>query len=259
MNKSSPKTIFQWLPITFAVVISLLAEGILWQAKALGEEQPGRLIETFTLNRNNPVREFMEGRLKIELVSVTSDDLIKTISVRISSRSLKAEYGQEWQEHRYLEMLRYYVGSPISGSPFKCVEGWLYYEKSDNESVTISLRANPEMDSSWWYAVTVGMLENWRYAVIAFCVIGLVIFIYYYIPLLASFISIQHHARVHAMETGFPSSPVPIYLLKRLLLFAVFALFFIVSLPTTGRAWPLPPSLPLDCSFFSTGTTSNSL
>jgi hypothetical protein len=190
------------------------------------EEAPGQLIETFTLSPDAPAKAFFEGKLKVELVGITATDDMKTVRIRIASRALKAEYGDEWQEHTYLEMLRYYVGNPISGSPFKCAEGWLYYEKSDGGGVTLSLRANPHMSGSFAYDSLLLLLENWKKVVVALCLIGLAFFLYYYTPLLWGFISIQHLAHEHAMQTGFPSSPVFLYLVYRLPVLVAFYLLF---------------------------------
>jgi hypothetical protein len=124
------------------------------------EEAPGKLIETFELTPDSPARVFFDGKLKVELINAKADDIMKTIIIRVSSRALKAEYGDEWREHTYLEMLKYYVGSPISGSPFKCAEGWLYYEKSEKQGVTLSLRANPHMSDASSYNFLLLILEN---------------------------------------------------------------------------------------------------
>lgn len=190
------------------------------------EEATGQLIETFTLSPQAPTKTFFDGTLKVELSGITANDELKTVQIRIASRALKAEFGQEWQEHTYLEMLKYYVRNPISGSPFKCAEGWLYYEKSDVGGVTLSLRANPHMSSSVAYDSLVLLLENWKKVVVVLGLIALAFFLYYYIPLFWSFVSIQHLAHDHALRTGFPSSPVFLYLVSRLpVLLAVYLLF----------------------------------
>jgi len=209
------------------LLLPFLAGSPLGQEDAMAQEEaPGKLIETFILTPDHPARVFFDGKLKVELTGARADEIMKTITIRVSSRALKAEYGDEWREHTYLEMLKWFVGSPISGSPFKCAEGWLYYEKSDDKGVTLSLRANPHMSGAYSYNLLLLLLENWKKLVIGLVLIGLAIFLYYYIPLVWSFVSIQHMAHAHALQTGFPSSPVFIYLVKRLpLLFAFYLIF----------------------------------
>lgn len=221
----SHKTLFT-API---IALSILAGATLFLEDAMArEETHGKLIATFTLTPDSPARVFFEGNLNVELVSATADDLMKTIKIRVSSRALKAEYGDLWKEHTYLEMLKHYVRSPISGSPFKCAEGWLYYEHSGDGGVTLSLRTNPHMTGSFSYNVLVLTLENWKKVVIGLGVVAVAILLYYYIPILWSFVSIQHLAHAHALKTGFPSSPVIIYLIKRLPLLMAFCFLFYV-------------------------------
>jgi len=39
------------------------------------------------------------------------------------ARSQQAEYREPWREHTFIEMTQGYVGNPVSGSPYKCMEG----------------------------------------------------------------------------------------------------------------------------------------
>jgi hypothetical protein len=194
------------------------------------EENIPELVETFTLTEAGPRREFYDGKLIIELVSSSSDHLFKTVKVRISSDALKAEYRQEWQEHTYLEQLRHYIGNPVSGSPFKCMEGWFYYGKSAPGSATISLHAGAEPVSSIWYKFHVITYKYFQYCIIAIGWIVIAVLLYCLAPLFWSFIRIQQQARSHALKTGFESSPVPLYLIKRIPLivcicFVIYLLF----------------------------------
>ncbi len=222
---------FKALVTAFILALPILAGAPYGQEDAMAQEEaPGKLIETFVLAPDSPARIFFDGKLKVELTGVKADEIMKTITIRISSRALKAEYGDEWQQHTYLEMLKWYVGSPISGSPFKCAEGWLYYEKSEEQGVTLSLRANPHMSGASSYNLLLLLLENWKKLFIGLFLIGLAIFLYYYIPFVWSFVSIQHMAHAHALQTGFPSSSLILYLLKRLpLLFAFYLIFHFFS------------------------------
>ncbi len=227
MIRGTQLSLFKALVTAFILALPILAGAPFGREDAMAQEEvPGKLIETFVLTPDSPARVFFDGKLKVELIGVKSDEIVKTITIRISSRALKAEYGDEWREHTYLEMLKWYVGSPISGSPFKCAEGWLYYEKSENKGVILSLRANPHMSGASSYTLLLLLLENWRKLFIGLFLIGLAIFLYYYIPLFWSFVSIQYMAHAHAQQTGFPSSPLLIYLVKRLPLLLAFYLIF---------------------------------
>lgn len=170
--------------VFFAVLILVLTFVFLESAMAR-EEPPGKLIATFTLNRDNPVRTFFDGNLKVELVSANVDELMKTVKVRISSRALKAEFGDTWQEHTYLEMLKYNLGDPVSGSPFKCAEGWLYYEHSETGEVTLSLRSNPKIPNISSYNFLILFLENWKKV---FMALGVMIGLLFVFSLLSTFL-----------------------------------------------------------------------
>lgn len=190
------------------------------------EEKIPKVIETFTLTEANPRREFYDGKLKIELVSSTSDNIFKRVNVRISSNSQKAEYNDEWQQHIYIEQMKYYVGNPVSGSPFKCMEGWFYYKKSAPGSVTLSLHEGPESVNSIPYKTSVFLNKNFKYIIMTIGWFFLAIILYYFTPLIWSFISIQMQARAYALKTGFKSSPVLLYIIKRIpLVIAVYYFF----------------------------------
>jgi len=190
------------------------------------EEKMPELIETFTLDTVHPQRVFLDGKLKVALVSSTENETMKTIVIRVSSDALMAEYGQEWREHSFIEMIRYFTGDPISGSPFKCLEGWIYYQQSAPGSVTLTLHKGNTSVKSAGYWFTVNVLRNWKYFIMFLGIIGIAIALYYWGPLLWGFISIQVHARAHALATGFDSSPVVLYVLKKIPLLACIYLFF---------------------------------
>jgi len=154
---------------------------------------------------------------------------MKTITVRISSDMLRAEYGDEWQEHTFLEMTDYYIGDPVSGSPFKCNEGWVYYKNSSEGSVTLELRAGVQPVDSDSYRFDLFFMENWKYFVMAVAAFGLCIVLYHFIPFIWTFIRIQIQARAHARATGFGSSSIAVYILKRLPLAG--CLYFFINLP----------------------------
>ncbi|HRZ26953.1 MAG TPA: hypothetical protein P5295_09110 [Spirochaetota bacterium] len=201
-----------------------------WSDRAHAQEQGiPKLIETFTLDKNHPRREFYNGRLRIELVSSMTGDYKKSVEVRISSDMLRAEYGDEWQPHYFLEMTKYYIGDPVSGSPFKCFEGWIYYKNSSEGSVTLELRAGVQPVDSASYRFDLFFMENWKYLVMAVAVFGLCIVLYYFTPFIWSFIRIQIQARAHARSTGFGSSSIAVYILKRLPLAG--CLYFFINLP----------------------------
>lgn len=262
----------RYLPTGFrwAVLLPMLICSA-WVASAMEEEKPGPLIERFSLNREKPVKEFSDHRLKIELVDIASNDVMRTITLKIFSRAHKAEYQNGFQKHTYIEMLKHYVGDPISGNPYKCPEGWLYYDKSDSREVSLSLYRSPGFSDSFWYDVHIAIMENWKYGVMALCWIGILTFIYYYFPFLAGFILIQHSARVHALRTGFPSMPIVVYLIKRLPVIAAFILLFysFFSFDWWGVAFAAVLGIGLQCyltwtnkqqlSFYATATQLTSI
>lgn len=194
-------------------------------ARAQEEKMP-ELIETFTLDAEHPRKEFFGGKMKVELVSSTVKDYMRTVEIRVSSDMLKAEYNDEWQKHTFIEMTDYYVGDPVSGSPFKCLEGWMYYKKSSPGSVTLALHAGTTSTDSWGYWLTVKALANWKYFIMFLCYIALAVFLYYYTPLFWGFISMQIQARAHALATGFDSSTVLMYVLTKVPLLICFYIFF---------------------------------
>lgn len=96
-------------------------------------------VETFTLDQAHPSRTFYGGKLRIELAATAAEKYCKTAAIRISSDSVRAEYRSDYQEYTFVEMTQGYVGSPLPKEPYKCREGWIYYEASSPGSVTLSL------------------------------------------------------------------------------------------------------------------------
>jgi len=81
-----------------AIVILLLLGLCLITVQARENSSP-IIIETFTMDQSQPSREFFSGKLKIELVSSTSNEFMKTIIIRVSSDALRAEYRNDWYAH----------------------------------------------------------------------------------------------------------------------------------------------------------------
>jgi hypothetical protein len=174
------------------------------------------MIEIFTLTDADPRREFYGGKLIIELVSSTSDGTFKKVTVRISSKAHETEFRETWQEHTFIKQLKYYAGDPVSGSPFKCMEGWFYYINSAPGSATISLHAGPEPVGSFWHEFDVISVKYFQYFIMAIGWIVVAVLLYHLVPFAWSFITIQRLARAHALKTGFETYPLPVYLAKRI-------------------------------------------